>query len=120
MASTRINAQKRRAPRVAPRQTPRQALAALARDAAHIQIAACTATANTLVEWARATDRFAQAAADELLRRVDGETDSAEMLARVTAAGDVHLRELSTLPRAAANHFDARLARAAINHEELR
>jgi len=119
MASTRMNAQKRDAPRVAPRQTPRQALA-LARDAAHIQVAACTTAVNTLVEWARATDRFAEAVADELLRRVDGETDSAEMVARVTAAGDVHLHELSALPRAAANHFDTRLARASINHKELR
>jgi hypothetical protein len=120
MASTRINAQKRHAPRVASRQTPRQALGAVARDVAHIQIAACTTAANTLVEWARAADRFAEAVADELLRRVDGETDSAEMVARVTAAGDVHLRELSTLPRAAVNHFDTRLARASINHKELR
>jgi hypothetical protein len=61
--------------------------------------------------WAQAADRFAQTVGDELLRRVDGETDSAELIARVTAATNSHLRELSALPRAAADHFDTRLAR---------
>jgi Holliday junction resolvasome RuvABC ATP-dependent DNA helicase subunit len=119
MASTRTTTQKRRSAQTAAPQAPKQALGALARHAAHLQIAACTAAANTLARWAQSTDRFAQAVADELLRRV-GETDSAEMVARVTAASGTHLRELSALPRAAADHFDMRLARVSIDHKEVR
>jgi hypothetical protein len=119
MASTRTTSPKRRVSRAAP-QTPRQALTALARPAAHLQIAAYTTAANTFAQWAQTADRFAQALADELLRRVDGETDSAEMAVRVTAAGSTHLRELSALPRAAADHFDTRLARVSTNHKEPR
>jgi hypothetical protein len=119
MASTRTTSPKRRVSRAAP-QTPRQALTALARHAAHVQIAVCTTAANTLARWARSTDRFAQAVADDLLHRVDGETNSAEMVVRVTAASGTHLRELSALPRAAAKHFDMRLARVSIDPKETR
>jgi hypothetical protein len=92
-------------------QPPRQALAELARDAARIQVAACTTAVTTLTHWAQAADRFAQAVGDELLRRATGETDSAELVAGITTASGVHLRELTALPRAAADHFDARLTR---------
>jgi hypothetical protein len=103
-----------------PTQTPRQSLTALARHAAHIQIAACTTATHTFIQWAQAADRFSQAVADELLRRVDGKTDSAEMAIRVTAASSSHLRELSGLPRAAADHFDMRIARVSIDPKEIR
>jgi hypothetical protein len=119
MASTRTTSPKRRVSRAAS-QTPRQSLTLLARHAAHIQIAAGTTAAHTLAEWTQTADRFAQTVADELLPRVDGETDSAELAARVTAAGSTHLREISALPRAAADHFDARLARASTIHKEVR
>ena len=62
--------------------------------------------------WAQAADRYAQTVGKELLRRVDGESDSPELVARLTAATSSHLRELATLPRMATDHFDARLARA--------
>jgi hypothetical protein len=120
MASTRTTTQKRRSAQTAAPQAPNQALGTLVRNAAHLQIAACTATANALARWAQSTDRFAQALADELLRRVDGETDSAEMVARLTTASGTHLRELSALPCAAANQFDMRLARVSIDHKEVR
>jgi hypothetical protein len=119
MASTRTTSPKRRVSRTAQR-TPRQAVTGLARHAAHIQIATGTAAASTFAQWAQTADRFAQAVADELLRRVDGETDSAEMAERLTAAGSTHLRELSALPRAAADHFDMRLAGMSTNHKEAR
>jgi hypothetical protein len=115
MASTRSNARTRRAAGSAPANSPRQALLALVRHGARIQIAACTAAAATLTEWAQTADRFAQALGDELLRRVDGETDSAQLVARVTSASSSHLRELSALPHAAADHFDTRLARVPID-----
>ena len=91
--------------------SPRDALVALALRAARIQIAACSAAATSFADWAETVDRFAQASGDELQRRVNGETDSAELVASLSRATSSHLRDLSGLPRAAADHFDARLAR---------
>ena len=115
MASTRSKATTRRAARSARADTPKQAALALVRHGARIQIAACTAAAKTLDEWAQTADRFAQAVGDELLRRLNGETDSSELVARLTTASNAHLRELTALPRAAADHFDTRLARVPID-----
>lgn len=115
MASTRSKTTTRRTARTKPARTPKQAFVALLRDGARIQIAAGTAAAKTLSDWAQTTDRFAQAAGDELLRRVDGETDSAELVARITTASSTHLRELTALPRSAADHFDTCLARVSID-----
>lgn len=115
MASTRSKAATRGEGRSAPADTPKQAFLALVREGARIQIAACTAATKTLTEWAKTADRLAQAVGDELLRRVDGETDSAELVARLTTASGTHLRELTALPRAAADHFDTRLARVTID-----
>jgi hypothetical protein len=117
MASTRSStSRQRRAPREVPSETPKAALTALAQRGAHIQIAAGTAAARTVADWAQASDRFAQTVGDELIRRVDGESDSPELVARLTAATTSHLRELSTLPRSASDHFDARLGRASIDN----
>jgi hypothetical protein len=80
-----------------------------------MQIAGVAAVATSLAGWAHAVDRFAQVVGDELLRRVDGETDSAELVACLSRATSSHLRELSTLPRAATDQFDARLARVPNN-----
>jgi hypothetical protein len=115
MASTRSNATTRRAARSAPAEPPATAFLTLVRRGARIQIAACTTAAKTFTQWAQSADRLAQAVGDELLRRVNGETDSAELAARLTAASSTHLRELSALPRAAADHFDTRLARVPID-----
>ena len=111
MASTRSTqrTQRRRPARSA--ESPRDALAALTRRAARIQIAGFGAAATSLAGWAQAADRFAQTVGDELLRRVNGETDSAELVACLSRATSSHLRDLSALPRAATDHFDARLAR---------
>src|SRR2546428_11612454 len=103
MASTRS-----RVTSPASGQTPRDALVAVARDGARIQIAALTATGRAIAGWAHAANRFAQAVGDELLRRVDGETDSRELIVGVASAANVHLRELAALPSAAATHFDTR------------
>jgi len=105
MASTRSNAI-----------TAETAFVTLVRRSVRIHIAACATTAKTLIAWAESADRLAQAVGDELLLRIDGETDSAELAARVTAASDTHLQELSALPRVAADHFDARLVRASIDN----
>ena len=76
-----------------------------------MQFAACSAAVSSFAAWARAADRLAQDVADELLRRIDNETDSAGLVAGVTRATNSHLAELSALPRTAGDHFDARLAR---------
>jgi hypothetical protein len=119
MASTRSNAtsnaKTRSAARSMPVRTPKQAFFALLREGARIEIAAGTAAANTLTDWALTTDRFAQAVGDELLRRVNGESKSGELVARITTASSTHLRELSALPRSAVDHFDMRLARMPID-----
>jgi hypothetical protein len=116
MASNRSNLKSRSAAQPASGETPRDALLAVARHGARIQIAALTATGKAIAGWAHATDRFAQAIADELLRRVDGETDSRELIVRVSEATETHLRELTALPSAAANHFDTRLSRVPIDN----
>jgi hypothetical protein len=116
MASTRSTMARRGAARAASTDTPEAALTALARRTMRIQIAAGNAAAKTLTGWAQAADRFAQTVGDELLRRVDGESDSPELIARLTAAANSHLRELAGLPRTAADHFDASLARAPIDN----
>jgi hypothetical protein len=116
MASTCSNAPTRLVAGSAPAETPPAALLTLVRRGVRIQIAACTAAAKTLAEWAQGVDRLAQSVGDELLRRLDAETDSAELAARLTAASSTHFSELAALPRAAVNHFDTRLARVRIDN----
>ena len=116
MASTRSNLKSRSATQPAPGESPRDALVAVARDAVRIQIAAVAAAGNAIAGLAHATDRFAQALGDELLRRVDGEINSRELIVGVVSATNAHLRELTALPSAATNHFDARLCRVSIDN----
>jgi hypothetical protein len=116
MASTRSTTARPGAARAASTDTPKAALTALARRTMRIQVAAGTAAAKTLTGWTQAADRFAQTVGDGLLRRVDGESYSPELIARLTAATNSHLRELARLPRTAPHHFDASLARAPIDN----
>jgi hypothetical protein len=116
MASNRLTPNASSATDRVETETPKDALMAVARHTARIQIAALGAAGNALAGWARAADGLAQAVGNELLRRVDGECDSRESIVRVAAATDAHLRELTELPRAAATHFDARLGRASVDN----
>jgi hypothetical protein len=115
MASNRSNVKSRSAAQPASRETPSDALAAVARQGARIQIAAVGATGKAIAGWAHAADRLAQSVGEELLRRVDGETNSRELIVAVASATSDHLRELTALPSAAVDHFDARLSRASID-----
>jgi hypothetical protein len=115
MASNRSNIKSRSATEPAAGETPRDALAAVARHGARIQIAALGAAGKAIAGWAHAANRFAQAVGDELLRRVDGETDSRELIVGVATATNVHLRELTALPSTAANHFETRLVRESLD-----
>jgi hypothetical protein len=114
MASNRSNLASRSA--TEPVGSPRDALANVARHIARIQIAAVGAAGKAIAEWVHAADGLAEAIGDELLRRVEGETDSGELIACVASATSVHLRELTALPGAFANHFDARLSRMSIDN----
>jgi len=115
MASNRSNLKSRSATQPTAGETPSDALAAVARHGVRIQIAALGAAGKAIAGWAHAADRFAQAVGDELLRRVDGETDSRELIVGVATATNVHLRELTALPSTAANHFETRLARESLD-----
>jgi hypothetical protein len=92
-----------------PAITPSAALTTVAHDGARIQLATISAARGALSAWAGATDRLAHTVGKELLSRVDGETDSRQLIVGVAAATSVHLDELASLPRAAANRFDERL-----------
>jgi len=86
MASNRCRARERSTAPAA--RTSSQALKALARRAAHIQIAACVAAAAmTFTGWATAPGRPAQT-----------------------------LGELIAFPRAAVDHFDTRVARVSTDN----
>ena|SRR5579864_109441 len=95
--------------------TPEDALAVGARRTVRIQIAAATAAVTSFAGWARAADTFAQAVGEELVHCVHGDIDSRELVDRVASAANAHLRELTALPRAAVNHFNARILAASIN-----
>jgi hypothetical protein len=116
MASNRSTATTRSAAHPASAETSRDALAALLRDTARIQIAAVSAAGNTVGGWAHAADRFAQTLGDELFRRIDGESDSRELVLRVAKATNAHLRELTRLPSTATDHFNTRLARVSTDN----
>jgi hypothetical protein len=115
MASNRSTLKSRSTTQPGSGETPRDALTAVARHGVRIQIAALAAAGKAIAGWAHAADRFAQAVGDELLRRVDGETDSRELIVGVATATNVHLRELTALPSTAASHFETRLARESLD-----
>jgi len=87
---------------------PRDALAALARHGANLQVAALVAAGQAARGWAQATDRLTQAVGHELLRRIDGETNSSDLIVGVAAATNTHLHELAALPSTAVDSFDRR------------
>jgi hypothetical protein len=95
-------------------ESPKRALASVAVHATRIEIAAVTAMGKLLAGWAHAADRYAQEVGDELLRRVSGETASSEMLVRLAAATNSHLRDVTALPNVAVTHFSGELARATV------
>jgi len=116
MASIRSRAQTGAAAQPVAAETPKHALAIVARHGMRIQIAAVSATTKAVAGWAHAAHQLVQAVGDEVLRRVEGETNSRELVVRVAGATNVHLRELAALPSAAADHFDARLSRVPIDN----
>ncbi len=116
MVSIRSTPEAGPATRSASTEAPKDALVAVVRHTARIQIAALTAIGTALAGWAHAADRFEQAVGDELLRRLDGEADTGQLIGNVASATSAHLRELTALPSAAADPFNERLARVSIDN----
>jgi hypothetical protein len=88
-----------------------EAVRELAVHAARIQLASLTAAGRFLAGWAQSADRYAQTLSDELLGRVEGATPPGELVPRLADATNAHLRELSTLPSVAVDHFNQRVSR---------
>lgn len=113
MASTRSN---RSSPSAAqPAVKPSAAVKATAREGARIQLAVLCTAGKALADWTDAADRLTHAVGAEVVRRLDGEIDSRELIVAVAAATTVHLHDLAALPRSAANHFDTHVMRASID-----
>ena len=98
-----------------PATTPTEALSTLARESSRIQLAALSAAGKALTDWTDAAERLTHAIGDELLRRVDGETNSRELIVAVATATTAHIHDLATIPRAATTRFDVRLTRPSTN-----
>jgi hypothetical protein len=77
---------------------------------ARIQLASITAASKFFAGWAESADRYLQAISSELLGRLHGETGSSELVGRLATVSNEHLREVTTLPKAAVNHFNKELA----------
>ena len=79
---------------------------------ARIQLASITAASKFFAGWAQSADRYLQAISTELVGRLHGETASGELVGRLAAVSNQHLRDVTTLPKAAVNHFNKELAQA--------
>lgn len=88
---------------------PMDPVASVALHAARIQIAAVTTAGKVVGSWAHSADDYVQAMGDELLRRVEGETASPELVVALATATRSHLRDVSALPSVAAAHFSSQL-----------
>jgi len=82
---------------------------------ARIQLASLTAASKFFSGWAQSADRYVQAVSGELRARMQGETESSELGARLAAVSTEHLHELTALPNAAVRRFNKELAAA--DHE---
>ena len=78
---------------------------------ARIQLASITAASKFFAGWAQSADRYVQAISNELLGGLHGETASSELVSRLATVSNQHLRDVTTLPKAAVSHFNEELAR---------
>ena len=76
-----------------------------------VQLATMTSISRFVVGWAQSADRYAQAVSNELLSRVDNQTESHELVGRLATVSSTHLREVTALPTEVVNHFNSELAR---------
>jgi hypothetical protein len=79
--------------------------------ATRIQLAAITAASRFVAGWAQSADRYAQAVSGELLGRVHGEVASSALVGRLAEATGAHLREVTTLPGVAVDHFNDQISK---------
>jgi len=88
-----------------------EALRELFLHATRVQLATVTSISKFVVGWAQSADRYAQAVSSELLSRVDGQTESHELVGRLATVSNAHLREVTALPTEVVSHFNSELAR---------
>lgn len=78
-------------------------------EAARTQLAAVTAATTFWAGWAEVADAYAKGVSDELakLEREDG--DAGDLLGRITDLTREYVRNLTDLPTASVQHFNAQL-----------
>lgn len=75
-------------------------------DASRTQFAAFSAAVTFWSAWAESAASYAKGMSDELTRISLGDTDTDQVLARMTDLGRGYLRELTELPTTAVAHFN--------------
>lgn len=78
-------------------------------EVAQTQLAAVSAAVRFWAGWAEAADKYTRSISEELAR-VDAEaTDTGDLVGRLSDLTREYLRNMTELPRLAANHFDGEL-----------
>lgn len=78
-------------------------------EAARTQLAAISAATKFWAGWAQSADKYAQSLSDELARISEGNTDSKEVVGRLTDLTREYLRNLSELPNLTARQFSGEI-----------
>jgi hypothetical protein len=82
---------------------------ALVVEAARTQLAAVTAATKFWSGWVQAADKFAVGISNELARLEEPDATDGDTVGRLTDLTRAYLRELTTLPTLAVNHFNTEL-----------
>jgi hypothetical protein len=78
-------------------------------EAARTQMAAVSAGIKFWAAWIDSADRYARAVGGELARLEDGNAPTGDLAARLADHSRVYLREMTSLPAIAAQHFNGEL-----------
>jgi hypothetical protein len=78
-------------------------------EAARTQLAAVTAATTFWAGWAETADRYAKNVSDELAKLESEDGEAGDLLGRITDLTRDYLRELTDLPTASVQHFNAQL-----------
>ena len=78
-------------------------------EAARTQLAAVTAATTFWAGWAQVADKYAKNVSDELAKLEAEGGETGELLGRITDLTRDYLRELTDLPTASVQHFNAQL-----------
>ena len=78
-------------------------------EAARTQLAAVTAATTFWAGWADMANTYAKNVSDELAKLEAEDGDAGDLLGRITDLTRDYLRELTDLPTASVQHFNAQL-----------